>query len=60
MALYIYYSKAHVRQTIFIWISELSWCRANKAKSMGSFPIETRKIDSERKTNLLYIHKLYP
>lgn len=32
----------------------------NKAKSMGSFPIETRKMDSERKINLLYIHKLYP
>lgn len=60
MALCIYYSKAHVRQTIFIWISELSWCGANKAKSMGSFPIETRIIDSERKTNLLDIHKLYP
>jgi hypothetical protein len=33
---------------------------AYKAKSLGSFPVESRKIDSERKRNLFYIHKLYP
>lgn len=52
--LHIYYSQAHVRQTIFIWVSELSWCGANKAKNMDSFPLETRKMDSEKNQPTLH------